>query len=342
MDTKVLKNSKKYWEGILETLIILVWIWIIWVDWYIHSTNWWGWIEWWMFTWWTIFWLILIEFSYVLKGGGSGESAIWHAYGWMLLNIFIICPGIVLAIFEPSTWIAWFSMIIVWVSVFIVFITWIWFSKYNIQSSLRTIIVWVIVILSCNYTATLETETFYESLPRWIIISLVSVIWIGSYLGDQIKKLRFRHDHVLKFNTYGVSIQLHEVSDVTIFQETYLDEWELAWKKTQEDESSYPEPWFSLDRFPKVDFKWESRDGDTHEYIIDLNTLFKDRRVLHTEDPKLIYTPDPISRGEPTIIFEINNRTLNIYMFVTIQVFDPSTKKGAEHDHRTLVFTKTF
>jgi hypothetical protein len=135
---------------------------------------------------------------------------------------------------------------------------------------------------------------------------------------------------------------LYEVSDVTIFQETYLNEWELAWKKTQEDGSSYPEPWFSLDRFPKVDFKWESRDGETHEYTVDLNTLFKDRRVLHTEDPKLIYTPDPISGDEPTIIFEINNRTLNIYMFVTIQVFDPSTKKGAEHDHRTLVFTKTF
>jgi hypothetical protein len=99
---------------------------------------------------------------------------------------------------------------------------------------------------------------------------------------------------------------------------------------------------FSLDRFPEVDFKWESRDGETHEYTVDLNTLFKDRRVLHTEDSKLIYTPDPISGGEPTIIFEINNRTLNIYMFVTIQVFDPSTKKGAEHDHRTLVFTKTF
>ncbi len=346
MNNETLKKLQKDWGGILDSLIVLVWIWIIIADSVIHWSVWWGWSGWWIFTWWTIFWLILIEFVYTLWGKWkSGESGIWHAYGWVLLNQFIIFPGIVLVIYEPNTWIAWISMITVGISSFTVFFNSIWCSEYNIWSRLKTLWIWVIFIISANYTATVETETFIQSLPRWIIISLICLMWLESYLQSYIKKLRFRHDHILLFESFGVATQLYDVRNATIFHTHLYKDWEFARKKTKEDEKvTYPWSNFSLDRFPKVDFKWESLDGETHEYTVDLNILFKDRRVPHTEDPKLIYTPKPITGGEPTIILEINNRTINIYMFVTIQIIsaDPNIKKRTSHDHRTLVFTKTF
>lgn len=74
---------------------------------------------------------------------------------------------------------------------------------------------------------------------------------------------------------------------------------------------------------------WTARDGTKLSYTLDLDPIFKDRVILHKEDPNRIYRPKPTMTGSPTIAIEISDRTVSVYMDVTLQLLpvDPSSQR---------------
>lgn len=93
-----------------------------------------------------------------------------------------------------------------------------------------------------------------------------------------------------------------------------------------------------------VKLRWRDREGIEHEHEIDLDTIFKDRKVLHQADPARIYQSNPLNRRRPIIVIEVDDKTVNVGMFVTIQILptDPTAKLCEPHDYYTRAYSKTF
>jgi hypothetical protein len=92
-----------------------------------------------------------------------------------------------------------------------------------------------------------------------------------------------------------------------------------------------------------VEMEWNARDGTHLTHTIDLDEVFKDRVVLHTADSARIYEAKPISGGEPTIIVEVNDRTVSVYMKVSLQLVraDPTDTGRDRSTHFTRAYSKT-
>jgi hypothetical protein len=92
-----------------------------------------------------------------------------------------------------------------------------------------------------------------------------------------------------------------------------------------------------------VEMEWNARDGIHLTHTIDLDEVFKDRVVLHTADSARIYEAKPISGGEPTIIVEVNDRTVSVYMKVSLQLVraDPTDTGRDRSTHFTRAYSKT-
>jgi hypothetical protein len=89
--------------------------------------------------------------------------------------------------------------------------------------------------------------------------------------------------------------------------------------------------------------KWHSLDGEPHEAVLNLEDIFKGRVVLHREDPASIDSGMPMSTSGPTIVVEVDDRTLNIYMDVHIYLRPaPNERVRGDHRNRTLAYSKTF
>jgi hypothetical protein len=92
-----------------------------------------------------------------------------------------------------------------------------------------------------------------------------------------------------------------------------------------------------------VEMEWNARDGTHLIHSVDLDEVFKNRVVLHTADSARIYKAKPISGGEPTIIFEVNDRTVSVYMKVSLQLVraDPIVEGRERSTHFTRAYSKT-
>lgn len=66
---------------------------------------------------------------------------------------------------------------------------------------------------------------------------------------------------------------------------------------------------------PPAKVRWRSKDGEAHEAEIDIGALFADEVIRHhvprDEMPEL---PDGKYRNEPSIILEVNDRTIRVWM----------------------------
>lgn len=89
--------------------------------------------------------------------------------------------------------------------------------------------------------------------------------------------------------------------------------------------------------------RWKTRDGSSLEASIDLDTIFPDRAVLHSQDPNLIHRADPLVSKEPVILIEVDHRTVNIYMLVTLRLNNPAGPMPfASSRERTLAYTRAY
>lgn len=150
----------------------------------------------------------------------------------------------------------------------------------------------------------------------------------------------------LTFSSFNMSFFCYEVSEVFF---TYARgrwnpvEEEIARVKTATDATRFPNMKIGSDcpfQGP-LKVRWRARDGAQLEIIVDLEKIFPEYKVLHTEPPERIFRPLPIV-GEPTIIAELNDRTLNIYMLTNIQLTARDGGAGRERGvHRILAFSQT-
>ncbi|MCB4359296.1 hypothetical protein [Quatrionicoccus australiensis] len=93
-----------------------------------------------------------------------------------------------------------------------------------------------------------------------------------------------------------------------------------------------------------LEVKWRSRDGVPHEAVLNLEEIFTDRVVLHQEDPARIDPSLPMQTSGPTIVIEVNNRTLSLYMQVHIYLrsLDANARTREDRFNHTLAYSKTF
>lgn len=152
----------------------------------------------------------------------------------------------------------------------------------------------------------------------------------------------------LTFQRHDLSVALFNVRAVTIHYagslHTATDD-EYAPAKSERDVNRYPS--VKSGEYPAfasmVGMEWQALNGQTLECTLDLDAIFKDRRVLHAQDPARICPETPIAGDVPTIIIELDDRTVNVYMFVTLRMLGADfAEKRTTLNEKTLAYTRTF
>jgi hypothetical protein len=100
--------------------------------------------------------------------------------------------------------------------------------------------------------------------------------------------------------------------------------------------------YLSVRNFPgPAKVTWRSADGVAHEAEVDIGEIFKDQKVLH-KVPKEEVLGD---LGNPDILLEVNDRTINVYMraFVpTRELQIPGNKYSGFRDDLILAWSRTY
>jgi hypothetical protein len=95
---------------------------------------------------------------------------------------------------------------------------------------------------------------------------------------------------------------------------------------------------------PPAKVAWRSKDGQAHEAEIDFGEIFKDELIRHNVSrEQMADVPDGKYQNEPSIILEVNDRTIRVWMkahIPTKQLQKPGNKYS---DFRSdLVLAKTY
>jgi hypothetical protein len=100
--------------------------------------------------------------------------------------------------------------------------------------------------------------------------------------------------------------------------------------------------YLSVGNFPEpAQVVWKSKDGVKHSASVDIASIFRDQRVLHRV-PNGAVDGDI---GDPGIILEVNDRTINVYMkaFVPTRVPQiPGNEYSRFRDDLILAWSKTY
>jgi len=94
---------------------------------------------------------------------------------------------------------------------------------------------------------------------------------------------------------------------------------------------------------PPAVVTWRSKDGTPYQAEVDMGAIFKDELILH-EVPKEDVLEDS-SVGDPAIILEVNDRTINVYMKAFIPTKSLRTPGNPNSDYRNdliLAYTRTY
>lgn len=95
---------------------------------------------------------------------------------------------------------------------------------------------------------------------------------------------------------------------------------------------------------PPAVVKWRSLDGVAHEAEVDFSEIFKDQKVLHTVPDEDI--PEGWAHGvRPTIILEVNDRSINVFMkahIATKQQQEPGNRYSTHRNDLILAWSQTF
>jgi hypothetical protein len=95
---------------------------------------------------------------------------------------------------------------------------------------------------------------------------------------------------------------------------------------------------------PPVQVAWRSKDGTWHEAKIDLGELFKDELVRHyVPREEVADLPDGKYDNDPSILLEVNDRTIRVYMMADIPTkhFQKPGNKYSDF-RRDVVLVKTY
>lgn len=87
---------------------------------------------------------------------------------------------------------------------------------------------------------------------------------------------------------------------------------------------------------------WKSKDGASHEAVVDVAEIFRDQHILHHVSREDLPTETVATAGDPTIILEVNNRTINVYMREVIYLKDTESRRNESRDDVILAYSRTY
>ncbi len=117
----------------------------------------------------------------------------------------------------------------------------------------------------------------------------------------------------------------------------------LARAKTPQDDTRLPNVIVALPAFlGPLHVQWQALDGTALSETLNLDEIFKGKVVLHNEDPRQLEPTLPLIM-DPTIVVEVNDRTLTIYMNTYMGLItDEPGKLRRGSRNRVMAYQKTF
>ncbi|HZF96811.1 MAG TPA: hypothetical protein VEY92_00960 [Pseudoxanthomonas sp.] len=94
---------------------------------------------------------------------------------------------------------------------------------------------------------------------------------------------------------------------------------------------------------PPAAITWRSKDGTLHRAEVDMAAIFKDELILHNVPREDVL--EDTSVGDPEIILEVNDRTINVYMKAFISIKSLRMPGNPHSDYRNdliLAYTRTY
>lgn len=162
---------------------------------------------------------------------------------------------------------------------------------------------------------------------------------------------------VLTFDKHDLYLDCYSASDLKIGYGNYRrhglynrehnpnHEREICRAKRPDDDSRYLNGTMGYYRSFEgpLRVQWHSLNDSEIDTTVDLNEVFPEKIIPNKENPNRIYWPIP-TIGNPVIVIEVNDRTLNIYSDVDISILseDGNVSKRTSHRNRTLMFSKTY
>lgn len=159
-------------------------------------------------------------------------------------------------------------------------------------------------------------------------------------------------ERVIRFGKYHkLELYCYDASDASIrYSRTYVgrytkenenDPRELApSKKSGDDERQKTHMSGYLVFAGPVRLSWHDLRDNLIEYTFNFDEIFPDRIIPHPEElDDQIFWPEPLD-GDPGIILEIVDRTLNIYTVINLHVRVPNTDTVKMVLYRAKVFTR--
>ena len=135
----------------------------------------------------------------------------------------------------------------------------------------------------------------------------------------------------LKFKHHSFSMVTYDVYDATVDYAGTLHQ--RTRNKLQPASASYGPDYqrnwggghLMIANFPKpAKLSWRSKDGQAHETEIDFGKIFADQVVRHDVGrAEVADLPDGEFQGGPSIILEINDRTVRVWMKAFIPTKEP-------------------
>jgi hypothetical protein len=169
-----------------------------------------------------------------------------------------------------------------------------------------------------------------------------------SFLYNLIRRSPMNNQGILKFSSHSFAIFCYGgISDVCIDYAQSRHDLTSAGimpEKRPQDEDRYPSG-TSGSYVPfagPITARWKTRDGNSLEASVDLDTIFPERAVNHGQDPNLIHRADPFVIP-PIILIEVDDRTVSIYLLAKLRLDNPAGPKPfATSRERILAYTRTY
>jgi hypothetical protein len=181
----------------------------------------------------------------------------------------------------------------------------------------------------------------FKEIFQIIILSILGVNLMGQ-------------EHIIKFGErHNLNLYIYDASDASIrYSNTFVgrydkeykdDPRDLAPSKKPEDEKNMKATMIAYPVFAgEVRLKWHDYNDVPLEYNFDFNEIFPTKTIPYPKELEdRIIWEDPLN-GDPGIIIEIIDRTLNIYTLIDIDTLIPGTNKIKSIRYHEKVYTKQF
>jgi hypothetical protein len=149
----------------------------------------------------------------------------------------------------------------------------------------------------------------------------------------------------LTFKTHALATACYSASNMRVTYGSYRTSMcaKPAREKVPQDDVRILGAAVSLRAYAgSLQVEWKTRNGAQLSETLDLAKIFNGRTILHQEDPHRIDPSLPTS-GDPTIVVEVNDKTLTVYMDVEIVLLASESGTARRSSRNRLVaLQKTF